>query len=83
MWTLFITEALGLSPSAPFESWLASYERLLRSGPWPDLLRKLMDLMGGEEEELWGYRFDGSLEVIRGGRPKKLCNTSTASSSSS
>jgi len=65
MRTLFVTEALGLSPSAPFESWLASYERLLRNGLWPELLRKLMNLMRGEEEELWGYRFDGSLDVIR------------------
>lgn len=62
---LFSREALGLS--------LAEFSRLeelpaeLSLAPELalDLLRRLERLMGGGEEKLWGYRFDGSSEAIR------------------
>ena len=68
---LFSQEALGLSLTELFERLLTAPEGIeieemsLAPELALDLLRRLEDLMRGREGELWGYRFDGSLEAIR------------------
>ncbi|MFQ6117067.1 MAG: hypothetical protein ACE5LQ_02255, partial [Candidatus Bipolaricaulia bacterium] len=74
MWFLFATRTLQL-PS--IEDFFGKYVAFpWAPNPWEaelhlerdvalDLLQRLEDLMRGGEEELWGYHFDGSVEVVR------------------
>lgn len=66
---LFSQKVLGLSPAELLEGFPMALGKLEELSLAPelavDLLRRLEGLMRGREEELWGYRFDGSLEAVR------------------